>query len=174
MEFRSCMTHWIRRCDSIYLSSKGSGEVARISATQTLNSMESFFFPNRGGFGSVFYFYLPSDHAAITCNLHIIRPGPVKMKISLRKLHDIDLDSFRTDILNSSLFFPRLLLSGLLMNLIMFLWISGTMMLHLLLVLQGVVQMHYGTLMNYVTWNENHKDLKDVGSLPNLRFTNNF
>ena len=28
------------------------------------------------------------------------------MKISLRKLHDIDLDSFRTDILNSSLFFP--------------------------------------------------------------------
>ena len=52
-------------------------------------------------------FYLPSDYAAITCNLHIARPKPVKMKISLRKLHDIDLDSFRTDILNSSPFFRR-------------------------------------------------------------------
>ena len=66
---------------------------------------KDFSFPNRGGFGSVGHnFYLPSDHAAITCNLHIARPEPVKMNISLRKLHDIDLDSFRTDILNSSLF----------------------------------------------------------------------
>ena len=80
-------------------------------------------------------FFLPSDHAAITCNLHIARPEPVKMKISLRKLHDIDLDSFRTDILNSSLFSSPII--DLLVNefYIMFLWISGTMMLHLLLVL---------------------------------------
>ena len=81
-----------------------SGEVARVSATQTLNSMKRFFFFNRGGYGSVGHtFYLPSDHAAITCNLHTARLEPVKMKISLRKLHDIDLDSFCTDILNSSL-----------------------------------------------------------------------
>ena len=83
-----------------YLPSKGSGEVARVSATQTLNSIERFFFSsNHGGFGSVEYtFYLPSDHAALTCYLHIARPEPVRMKISLRKLHDIDLNSFRTDI----------------------------------------------------------------------------
>ena len=49
-------------------------------------------------------FYLPSDHATITCALHIARPEPVKMKITLRKLRDIDLDSFRSDILNSPLF----------------------------------------------------------------------
>lgn len=48
-------------------------------------------------------FYLPSDHAAITCTLHIARPEPVKMKITFRKLHDIDLNSFRSDILNSTL-----------------------------------------------------------------------
>ena len=65
---------------------------------------KDFSFPNRGGFSSVGHnFYLPPDHAAITCNLHIARPEPVKMKMSLHKLHDIDLDSFCTDILNSSL-----------------------------------------------------------------------
>ena len=62
-------------------------------------ALKDFFSPNHGGFGSVEHtFYLPSDHAAITCYLHIARPEPVRMKISLRKLHDIDLDSFRTDI----------------------------------------------------------------------------
>ena len=67
---------------------------------------KNFSFPNRVGFGSVGHtFFLTSDHAAITCYLHIARPELVKMKISLRKLHDIDLDSFRTDILKSSLFF---------------------------------------------------------------------
>ena len=69
-----------------------------------------FSFPNRGGFGFVGHtFFLPSDHAAITCNLHIARPEPVKMKISLRRLHDIDLDSFCTDILNSSLFYSPII-----------------------------------------------------------------
>ena len=49
-------------------------------------------------------FNLPSDHGAITCDLHIPRPEPVKIKCSLRKLNDIDLDSFCSDILKSSLF----------------------------------------------------------------------
>ena len=49
-------------------------------------------------------FYLPSDHAAVTCNLDILRPEPVKIEITMRKLHDIDLDAFRSDILNSPLY----------------------------------------------------------------------
>ena len=49
-------------------------------------------------------FYLPSDHAAISSFLHIARPEPVKMEISSRKLHNIDLDAFRADILVSPLF----------------------------------------------------------------------
>ncbi|XP_072033195.1 uncharacterized protein [Amphiura filiformis] len=47
--------------------------------------------------------YLPSDHAAVKCLLDIGRPDPVKMEIKMRKLRDIDLDAFRSDILNSSL-----------------------------------------------------------------------
>jgi hypothetical protein len=48
--------------------------------------------------------YLPSDHAAVKCVLDIDRPKPAKMKITMRKLRDIDIDAFRSDILNSSLF----------------------------------------------------------------------
>ena len=49
-------------------------------------------------------FYLPSDHAAILSSLCIARPEPVKMEITTRKLHKIDINAFRLDILNSSLY----------------------------------------------------------------------
>ena len=48
--------------------------------------------------------YLPSDHAAIMCSLHIGKPDPVKMEIEMRKARDINMESFRTDILSSPLY----------------------------------------------------------------------
>ena len=48
--------------------------------------------------------YLPSDHAAVTCSLNIGKPGPVKLDITTRKIHAIDIESFRKDILQSELY----------------------------------------------------------------------
>ena len=48
--------------------------------------------------------YLPSDHAAVLCLLNIPRPEPKRMEISIRKFRDIDIDAFRNDILNSTLY----------------------------------------------------------------------
>ncbi|XP_072020366.1 uncharacterized protein [Amphiura filiformis] len=48
--------------------------------------------------------FLPSDHAAVLCSLDIVRPETTKMEIRIRKLRDIDLNTFRNDILQSSLY----------------------------------------------------------------------
>ena len=47
--------------------------------------------------------YLPSDHVAVKCSLHIRKPGPVKITINMRKIRDINIDHFRDDILQSEL-----------------------------------------------------------------------
>ena len=47
--------------------------------------------------------YLSSDHAALKCSLGIGKPDAVKMEIQFRKLHEIDIDIFRNDIMESNL-----------------------------------------------------------------------
>ena len=48
--------------------------------------------------------YLPSDHAAINCSLNTMKSDPIKLKISSRKIHAINIDTFRRDILQSELY----------------------------------------------------------------------
>ena len=45
---------------------------------------------------------LPSDHAAITCNLLFDRPQKVTKHVITRKLKNIDMDKFHHDILDVS------------------------------------------------------------------------
>ena len=47
---------------------------------------------------------LPSDHAAIMCLLAIRKPDPTKVVIKTRKVGEIDIDTFRQDILDSELY----------------------------------------------------------------------
>ena len=47
---------------------------------------------------------LPSDHVAITCSLNIRKPPPLKLEIKTRKIHAIDVEAFRSDILDSDLY----------------------------------------------------------------------
>ncbi len=42
--------------------------------------------------------HLPSDHAAVTCQINIGRPSPVKVDVQVRKLWDIDIEALRGDI----------------------------------------------------------------------------
>ena len=51
--------------------------------------------------------YLPSDHVAIICSANIGRLDPVKMDITMRKLKNIDIDSFCQDILSSQLYLSQ-------------------------------------------------------------------
>jgi hypothetical protein len=44
-----------------------------------------------------------SDHYAVHCNLSFNKPRPFKQVISYRKLHSINIDNFKRDVLNSSL-----------------------------------------------------------------------
>ena len=48
--------------------------------------------------------YLPSDHAAVICYLKIGKPDCVRMEVKVRKLKDIDIKAFCSDILSSSLY----------------------------------------------------------------------
>ena len=47
--------------------------------------------------------YLPSDHAAVACSLNIRKPDAQRMTISSRKIKDINMDAFRSDIITSEL-----------------------------------------------------------------------
>ncbi|PIK48723.1 putative RNA-directed DNA polymerase from mobile element jockey-like [Apostichopus japonicus] len=48
--------------------------------------------------------YLTSDHAVVMCSLEIGRPPLSKIEIKTRKLNQINLESFRRDILSSPLY----------------------------------------------------------------------
>ena len=47
---------------------------------------------------------LPSDHALVECRLNITKPRSSKITIKRRKFKDLDLDAFREDIMNSTLY----------------------------------------------------------------------
>ncbi len=46
---------------------------------------------------------MPSDHAAVKCQIKIDRPAPSRKQIRSRKLRNVDLDSFRKDVNSSCL-----------------------------------------------------------------------
>ena len=49
--------------------------------------------------------YLPSHHATVfLCSLNNPPPEPKRMETSTRKFRDIDIDAFRNDMLNSTLY----------------------------------------------------------------------
>ena len=47
---------------------------------------------------------LPSDHAAVSCNLTLDRPPAMKRKMRYRKLRQIDIEKFKQDIESSTLY----------------------------------------------------------------------
>ena len=47
---------------------------------------------------------LPSDHSAVSCNLTLDRPPAMKRKMRYRKLRQIDIEKFKQDIENSTLY----------------------------------------------------------------------
>ena len=48
--------------------------------------------------------YLASEHATVLCSLNISLPEPTRMEISIGKFRNIDIDAFRNNILNSTLY----------------------------------------------------------------------
>ena len=46
---------------------------------------------------------LPSDHSAVLCTIAFSRPKPSKIYLKQRRLRNIDINAFKSDILNSPL-----------------------------------------------------------------------
>ena len=57
--------------------------------------------------------YLPSDNAAVTCQLNIGRPGTVKVNVQKRNFCDIDIKAFRNDMFAELFASPSSSLEGL-------------------------------------------------------------